>query len=143
MNLLKIIRGSKILGEKGFSLIEILVVMAIIGLIVALVAPKFLGHVDTAKQQDAQAQISLLGQALDLYRLENHKYPTTEEGLEAIESYLKKELPLDPWDNEYIYTFPGLHGEYDLISYGGDNAAGGEENDMDIVSWKSLEKTKK
>jgi general secretion pathway protein G len=143
MNLLKIIRGSKILGEKGFSLIEILVVMAIIGLIVALVAPKFLGHVDTAKQQDAQAQISLLGQALDLYRLENHKYPTTEEGLEAIESYLKKELPLDPWDNEYIYTFPGLHGEYDLISYGGDNAEGGEENDMDIVSWKSLEKTKK
>jgi general secretion pathway protein G len=142
MNLLKRIHGFKNLGEKGFSLIEILVVMAIIGLLVALVAPKFLGKVDKAKQQDAQAQIELLGQALDIYRLENHKYPTTEEGLEVLQTYLKKELPLDPWDNEYIYTSPGLHGEYDLVSYGADNAEGGEGNDTDIVSWKNLEKSK-
>jgi general secretion pathway protein G len=141
MNLLKMIRVFKNLGEKGFSLIEILVVMAIIGLLVALVAPKFLGHVDTAKQQDAQTQIELLGQALDIYRLQNHKYPTTEEGLEVLD--MKKDIPLDPWDNEYIYTFPGIHGEYDLVSYGADNAEGGEENDMDIVSWKNLEKSKK
>jgi general secretion pathway protein G len=141
MNLLKMIRGFKNLGEKGFSLIEILVVMAIIGLLVALVAPKFLGHVDTAKQQDAQTQIELLGQALDIYRLQNHKYPTTEEGLEVLRDYLKKDIPLDPWENEYIYTSPGLHGEYDLVSYGADNAEGGEENDMDIVSWKNLEKS--
>ena len=137
------IRGFKNLGEKGFSLIEILVVMAIIGLLVALVAPKFLGHVDTAKQQDAQTQIELLGQALDIYRLQNHKYPTTEEGLEVLREYLKKDLPLDPWENEYIYTSPGINGEYDLVSYGADNAEGGEENDMDIVSWKNLEKSNK
>ena len=136
-------RGFKNLGEKGFSLIEILVVMAIIGLLVALVAPKFLGHVDTAKQQDAQTQIELLGQALDIYRLQNHKYPTTEEGLEVLRDYLKKDIPLDPWENEYIYTSPGINGEYDLVSYGADNAEGGEENDMDIVSWKNLEKSNK
>ena len=122
-------------------MIEILVVMAIIGLLVALVAPKFLGHVDTAKQQDAQTQIELLGQALDIYRLQNHKYPTTEEGLEVLE--MKKDIPLDPWDSEYIYTSPGIHGDYDLVSYGADNAEGGEENDTDIVSWKNLEKSNK
>ena len=143
MHLIKMIRVFKNLGEKGFSLIELLVVLVIISLLVALVAPKFLGHVDTAKQQDAQAQIALLGQALDIYRLENHKYPTTEEGLEVLRDYLKKDLPEDPWDNEYVYTSPGLHGDYDLVSYGADNAEGGEENDMDIVSWKNLEKRKK
>jgi general secretion pathway protein G len=137
------VRVFRNLGEKGFSLIELLVVLVIISLLVALVAPKFLGHVDTAKQQDAQAQISLLGQALDIYRLENHKYPTTEEGLEVLRSYLKKDLPKDPWGNEYIYTSPGLNGDYDLVSYGADNAEGGEENDIDIVSWKNLEKPKK
>ncbi len=125
--------------ESGFTLIELLVVMFIIALLAALVAPKFLGHVDTARQQDAQTQIELLGQALDLYRLENHKYPTTEEGLEALQPYLKKNVPKDPWGNEYHYTFPGLNGDYDLISYGADNAEGGEDNDIDIVSWKSLE----
>lgn len=125
--------------ESGFTLIELLVVMFIIAMLAALVAPKFLGHVDTARQQDAQTQIELLGQALDLYRLENHKYPTTEEGLEALQPYLKKNVPKDPWGNEYHYTYPGLNGDYDLISYGADNAEGGEENDIDIVSWKSLE----
>jgi general secretion pathway protein G len=143
MYLTKMVRVFRNLGEKGFSLIELLVVLVIISLLVALVAPKFLGHVDTAKQQDAQAQISLLGQALDIYRLENHKYPTTEEGLEVLRSYLKKDLPKDPWGNEYIYTSPGLNGDYDLVSYGADNAEGGEENDIDIVSWKNLEKPKK
>ena len=82
--------------QSGFTLIELLVVMVIIGLLAALVVPKFFGHVDKAMQQDAQAQIELLGQALDLYRLENHKYPNTDEGLQAIASYLKKELPKDP-----------------------------------------------
>jgi len=80
----------------GFTLIELMVVMVIIALLAAMVMPKFFGHVDKALQQDAQAQIEMLGQALDLYRLENHKYPTSEEGLEAIKSYLKKNIPKDP-----------------------------------------------
>jgi general secretion pathway protein G len=127
-------------GTQGFTLIELMVVMVIIGLLAATVVPKFFGHVDKARQQDAQAQIELLGQALDLYRLEKHKYPTTDEGLEAIKSYLKKDLPKDPWGGNYVYLSPG--GEergYDLISYGADQAEGGEENDTDIVSWKNFE----
>ena len=122
--------------QSGFTLIELLVVMVIIGLLAALVVPKFFGHVDKAMQQDAQAQIELLGQALDLYRLENYKYPSTDENLLAIASYLKKELPKDPWGNDYVYISPGEHGDYDLISYGADNVEGGEENNRDIVSWK-------
>lgn len=127
------------LGNKGFSLIELLVVMLIIGLLASLVGPKIFGQVDKARQKDAQAQIELLGQALDLYRLENHRYPTTSEGLEAIESYLKKKVPKDPFNNAYVYRSPGEHGEYDLLSLGADNAEGGEGYNQDIVSWKTLE----
>lgn len=123
----------------GFTLIELMVVMVIIALLAAFVMPKLFGSVDKASQQSAQAQIEMLGQALDLYRLENHKYPTTEEGLEAIESYLKKNVPKDPWKNEYVYTSPGEHGDYDLVSYGADKSEGGEENNLDIVSWKNFE----
>ncbi len=126
-------------NAEGFTLIELVVVMLIIAGLAALVVPKFFGHVDKAKQQDAQVQIEMLGQALDLYRLENHKYPTTEEGLEALRSYLKKEIPKDPWGNDYVYTAPGEHGDYDLVSYGADNTEGGEEFDLDIVSWKNFE----
>ena len=128
------------LGSRGFTLIELMVVMVIIGLLAATVVPKFFGQVDKAMQQDAQAQIELLGQALDLYRLEKHKYPTSDEGLEALKSYLKKNVPKDPWGNDYIYESPGKEGRgYDLISLGGDNAEGGEGTDMDIVSWKNFE----
>ena len=122
--------------QSGFTLIELLVVMVIIGLLAALVVPKFFGHVDKAMQQDAQAQIELLGQALDLYRLEKHKYPSTDEGLKAIAPYLRKELPKDPWGNDFVYISPGEHGDYDLISYGADNVEGGEKNNVDLVSWK-------
>ena len=128
------------LGSQGFTLIELMVVMVIIGLLAATVVPKFFGQVDKAMQQDAQAQIELLGQALDLYRLEKHKYPTSDEGLEALKSYLKKNVPKDPWGNEYIYESPGKEGRgYDLISLGADNAEGGEGTDKDIVSWKNFE----
>ena len=128
------------LGSKGFTLIELMVVMVIIGLLAATVVPKFFGQVDKAMQQDAQAQIELLGQALDLYRLEKHKYPTSDEGLDAIKSYLKKSIPKDPWGNDFIYESPGKEGRgYDLISYGADNAEGGEGTDLDIVSWKKFE----
>jgi general secretion pathway protein G len=116
------------------------VVITIIAILTALVAPRFLGKVDQSRQVDAQAQIGLLGQALDIYRLEKGKYPSSEDGLEAIQPYLKKEIPKDPWGNDYKYKFPGDHGEYDLISYGADNAEGGEGNDLDIVSWKNIEK---
>ena len=127
------------LGSMGFSLIELLVVMLIIGLLASLVGPKIFSQVDKARQKDAQAQIELLGQALDLYRLENHRYPSTSEGLEAVETYLKKKVPKDPFSNPYVYRSPGEHGEYDLLSLGADNAEGGEGYNQDIVSWKTLE----
>ncbi len=126
-------------NPSGFTLIELMVVMVIIGLLAALVVPKFFGHVDKALQQDAQAQIELLGQALDLFRLEHRKYPTTEEGLVALRPFLKKDVPKDPWGNAYVYRFPGENGEYDLISLGADKAEGGEETNKDIVSWKNFE----
>ena len=128
------------LGTEGFTLIELMVVMVIIGLLAATVVPKFFGQVDKAMQQDAQAQIELLGQALDLYRLEQHKYPTSDDGLNAIKNYLKKNIPKDPWGNDYVYESPGKEGRgYDLYSFGADNAEGGEGTDMDIVSWKNFE----
>lgn len=126
-------------NSKGFTLIELMVVMVIIALLAAFVMPKLFGHVDKASQQGAQAQIEMLGQALDLFRLENHKYPTTDEGLAAIKSYLKKSVPKDPWGNEYVYASPGQHGDYDLVSYGADKAEGGEDNNKDIVSWENFE----
>ena len=117
-----------------------MVVMVIIGLLAATVVPKFFGQVDKAMQQDAQAQIELLGQALDLYRLETHKYPTSDVGLNAIKPYLKKNIPKDPWGNDYVYESHGKEGrDYDLYSFGGDNSEGGEGTDMDIVSWKNFE----
>ena len=128
-----------LLNSRGFTLIELMVVMVIIALLAALVAPKFFGQADKARQQDAQAQIELLGQALDLYRLEKHKYPTTDEGLAALKPYLKKNLPKDPWGNDYVYTSPGQNGDYDLVSLGADNAEGGEDNNKDIVSWQNLQ----
>jgi len=133
------IRLSNRKAQAGFTLIELMVVMFIISLIAALVVPKFLDHVDKASQQEAQAQIELLGQALDLYRLKNHKYPTTEEGLEAIQPFLKKQLPQDPWKSDFVYRSPGEHGDYDLISLGADQAEGGEDSNQDIVSWKHFE----
>lgn len=125
-------------NHDGFSLLEIIMVITIIALMVGLVAPNFFAQLDTAKQTDAQAQIELFGQALDLHRLEKGHYPSTEEGLQGIASYLKKEIPKDPWGNEFHYQYPGAHGDYDLISYGADNAEGGEDNDLDIVSWKNF-----
>jgi len=139
MNILPASNKHLIRNAEGFTLIELMVVMMIIALLAALVMPKLFGSVDKASQQSAQTQIEMLGQALDLYRLENRKYPTTEEGLEAIKSYLKKNVPKDPWGSEYVYTAPGDHGDYDLISYGADKTEGGEENNLDIVSWKNFE----
>lgn len=135
--------------EKGFTLIELLIVMVILGLLAALVGPRMFGKVGKSKQNAAKAQISLFETALDTYRLDVGKYPTTEQGLEALRSkpgesgkwdgpYLSKQIPKDPWGNEYLYESPGEHGDYDLISMGADGSQGGEGEDVDIVNWKGI-----
>lgn len=137
----------------GFTLIEIMVVVVIIGILIGLVAPNILGRVDEARVTAAQADIATLSQALDLYRLDNKRYPTTDQGLEALVAkpgsapeprnwnpagYMKGgQIPLDPWGNEYRYLSPGAHGPYDLYSLGADGKEGGSEYDADITSWES------
>jgi general secretion pathway protein G len=137
--------------QQGFTLIEILVVVIILGLLVALVGPRLWGRVSLAKQKTAKAQIELFGTALDTFRLDVGRYPTTEEGLKALREkpsgaeawqgpYLPKEVPVDPWNKPYIYKCPGDHGDYDLLSYGLDGAEGGEGENLDVVSWKDVGK---
>ena len=133
-------------GRKGFTLIELLVVMAIIALLAALVGPRLFPKLGKGKQSAAKAQIELLGQALDQFRLDVGRYPTTQEGLNALAAnpgaekwegpYLKKGLPADPWDRPYQYQSPGTHGEYDLWSFGRDGQPGGDGEDKDVTSWE-------
>ncbi len=136
--------------DHGFTLIEIMVVIIIIGILAAFVGPKMFKNVSTAKLTAASAQIEMLGTALDSFRLDTGRYPTTSEGLEALVTpvagteewngpYLKKrDIPLDPWKSPYRYESPGNFGDYDLYSYGKDKAEGGEGENRDIASWKSL-----
>ncbi len=137
--------------QRGFTLVEILVVVIILGLLVALVGPRLWGRVSLAKQKAAKAQIELFGTALDTFRLDVGRYPTTEEGLKALREkpsgaeawqgpYLPKEVPVDPWNKPYIYKCPGDHGDYDLISYGLDGTEGGDGENQDVVSWKDVGK---
>jgi general secretion pathway protein G len=137
--------------QKGFTLFEILVVITILGLLAALVGPRLFGKVSGAMQKTAKAQIELFGTALDTFRLDVGRYPTTEEGLKALREkpsgaetwegpYLRQEIPVDPWKRPYVYRCPGEHGDYDLLSYGLDGTEGGEGDNQDIVSWKDISK---
>lgn len=143
--------GRPAFGRAGFTLIEILVVIAVIAMLAALVAPNVFQHVGTAKDATARSQIELLGAALDAYRLDNGRYPTTEQGLDALQlqptfqplpsnwrgPYLRKAVPVDPWGTPFIYLSPGEMNPrgYDLLSLGADGEPGGEGEDADLVSW--------
>ena len=144
---LRYLRSQGIRGRQGFTLVELLVVMAIIALLAALVAPKVFPKLGQGKTSAAKAQIELFGQALDQYRLDTGRYPTTEQGLQSLITnpgddkwqgpYLKKNLiPPDPWGKPYNYACPGNHGEYDLFSYGRDGTPGGDGEDKDVVNWE-------
>lgn len=130
----------------GFTLLELLVVMVIIGLLAGYVGPKYFSQVGKSEVKTAKAQIDALEKALDQYRLDNGRYPTTEQGLAALMSkpanearwdgpYLKKAVPLDPWGNPYVYKQPGTRGEFDLMSYGKDGQPGGTDQAADLTNW--------
>lgn len=139
------------LGEGGFTLIELLVVLVILGLLAALVGPTLVKHLKPAKRTVAAAQIEEFASALDGYYVDVGRYPSTEEGLQALREkpvgakswkgpYLKKEIPDDPWGGPFIYRCPGQHGAYDLLSYGADGKEGGEGENADVTSWESNKK---
>jgi general secretion pathway protein G len=134
-------------NDQGFTLVELIVVVIIIGLLAGLVVPQFIKQEEKATAKAARAQIELLGTALDTYRLDVGRYPTTQEGLQALNQkpggvdrwdgpYLKKDVPPDPWGKPYIYKSPGDHGPYDITSLGADGIAGGQENNQDVNSWE-------
>jgi general secretion pathway protein G len=135
--------------QRGFTLLEIMVVVVILGILAALVVPKIIGRPDEARVMAAKQDIASLMQALKLYRLDNQRYPVTEQGLQALVTrptiaplptnwkaggYVER-LPKDPWGNPYQYLNPGVRGEIDIFSLGADGALGGEGNDADIGSW--------
>jgi general secretion pathway protein G len=133
---------------RGFTLIELLVVVVIIGLLAGLVAPRYFGQVGKSNTGVARAQIEQLGKALDTYRLDVGVYPTTDQGLNALVAkpdgvdrwqgpYLQKQVPGDPWGRAYKYKSPGDHSDYDLYSYGADNAPGGAGEAQDVNSWET------
>jgi len=133
--------------DRGITLIELLVVMVIIAMFATLVGQRLFKSVERGRQTAAKSQISEFESTLDVFRLDVGRYPTSEEGLHALNTrpgslekwdgpYLRKEVPLDPWGHPYLYRFPGQHGDYDLLSLGADGQEGGEGEATDIVSWK-------
>jgi general secretion pathway protein G len=138
--------------KRGFTLIEIMVVMVILGILAGLIVPRIMDRPEEARRTKATIQIQSIEQALKLYKLDNGLYPTTEQGLQALVEppsvgrlarkwrdggYLEKgKVPLDPWGNDFVYISPGLHGDFDLMSYGPDGEPGGEGNDADINNWE-------
>lgn len=137
--------------RRAFTLIEILVVIAVIAILASLVAPNVFQHVGTARSTTARSQLEMLATALDAYRLDTGRYPTSAQGLAALETipsidppstwrgpYLRRALPADPWGNPYVYLAPGDVNPtgYDLLSYGADGRPGGEGEDADILGWQ-------
>lgn len=138
-------------NNKGFTLLEIIVVVFILSLLAAIVAPRIIGRTDDARITEGKVQIKNFETALKLFKLDNAFYPSTEQGLAALiekpttgqvpEKYREggyleqKKIPADPWGNQYIYISPGVYGDFDLISYGADRKEGGEGKDADIKSW--------
>lgn len=147
---MKINNGFKRLGnDGGFTLIEIMVVVVILGILVGIVAPRIMDQPEEAKIVKAKVQIEGMESALKMYKLDNGKYPTTEQGLTALVEapsgadnwrkggYLEKgKVPKDPWGNEFVYLSPGVYGDFDLYSYGADGVPGGEEENGDINNWE-------
>jgi len=142
-------RSTAHMAQRGFTLIEIMVVVVIMGILAALVVPKLMGRTDDARIIAAKQDIATIMQGLKLYKLDNQRYPTTEQGLQALVTkptigpeangwktggYLDK-LPKDPWGNHYQYLSPGIKGDVDVLSFGADGQAGGAGNDADIGSW--------
>jgi general secretion pathway protein G len=132
----------------GFTLMELLIVLVIIGLLAALVGPTLYQRIKPAKQSATRAQIENFATALDSFYIDTGRYPTTPEGLKALRDkpgslekwngpYLKKEIPSDPWGNQYVYRAPGRSGGYEIVSYGADGREGGEGEDQDINSWQA------
>ena len=131
---------------QGFTLLELLVVMVIIGLLAGYVGPKYFEQIGKSETKTARAQIDALGKALDQYRIDTGHYPSTEQGLVALNQspgneakwagpYLKKSVPNDPWDRAYLYKSPGEHGDYDLSTLGKDGAMGGTKESEDVTNW--------
>jgi general secretion pathway protein G len=148
MNEIRVVaaEGGGIRGGKGFTLLELLVVMVIIGLLAGYVAPRYFAQIGKSEVKATRAQIDGLEKALDQYRLDTGHYPTTEQGLVALVTkpadetkwdgpYIKKAVPPDPWGNPYIFKSPGEHGDVDLLSYGRDGQPGGTTEAADITNW--------
>lgn len=135
-------------SRRGFTLLELLVVLVILGLLAGVIGPQVMKHVGTSKSKTATVQIEELGTAVDMYRLEVGSYPTTAQGLAVLVQrpagveqwngpYLRKSVvPKDPWGRDYRYRHPGEHGNFDIYSLGADNADGGEGESADVVNWK-------
>ncbi len=138
-------------NARGFTLIEIMVVIVILGLLAAIVVPKLIGRTEQAKRTQVRVQIKNIQQAIELFKLDNGFYPSTEQGLDALvrnpetgraaKNYRKggylDRVPKDPWGNPFVYLAPGAHGDYDISSYGADGVPGGEGEDADINSWEA------
>ncbi len=133
-------------NQRGFTLMELLVVLAILGLLMGLVGPQVLNQLGGAKTKTAALQIADLEQTLEMYKLDVGRFPNTQQGLDALVNkpagvvgwngpYLKSDVPLDPWNGDYVYTYPGEHGDFDIVTYGQDGAPGGDGENADVSSW--------
>jgi len=129
-------------NEKGFTLLEIMVVLIIIGVLAAMVAPRFIERADEAKVEATKAQMQNIAQALKMYRLQNNRYPDSGAGLHALVSPDKggkrymDNVPKDAWGNAFVYLAPGVHGDFDILSYGADGKSGGSGFDTDLGNWE-------